>query len=53
MTSVRSGTYTVRYQVAGGLNGKAKVVLADGSPAKGSFLVRITSRPKPVPNPIE
>ncbi|MEX0992684.1 MAG: hypothetical protein WDZ37_01680 [Solirubrobacterales bacterium] len=53
VTSVMSGTYTMRYQVAGGLNGKAKVELADGSPAKGSFLVRVTSRPKPVPDPIE
>ena len=42
-----------RYQVAAGLNGKAKAVQADGIPAKGSFLVRITTKPLPVPDPLD
>jgi hypothetical protein len=53
VTAVAAGTYTVRYQLAGGLNGKAKAVQPDGEPAKGSFLVRITRKPRPVPDPIE
>jgi hypothetical protein len=52
-SSVRSGTYTLRYQVAAGLDGKAKAVQADGSPARGSLLVRISSEPRPVEDPIE
>jgi hypothetical protein len=52
LTAVRPGTYTVRYQVSAGLDGKAKAQLADGTPAKGSFLVRISSVPRPVPDPI-
>jgi hypothetical protein len=52
-TSVRSGTYTLRYQIAAGLDGKAKAVQADGSPARGSLLVRISSEPRPIPDPIE
>lgn len=52
LTAVRPGTYTVRYQVAGGLYGKAKAEAPDGGPVKGSLLVRITSKPRPVPDPI-
>ena len=39
------GTYTVHYQVAAGLQGKAKAVTADGSPVKGEFAVTISSKP--------
>lgn len=45
VTPVRAGTYTVHYQVAAGLEGKAKAVTADGSPVKGEFVVTITSKP--------
>jgi hypothetical protein len=45
VTPVRAGTYTVHYEVAAGLQGKAKAVTADGSPVKGEFVVTITSKP--------
>jgi hypothetical protein len=45
VTAVRAGTYTVHYEVAAGLEGKAKAVTADGSPVKGEFVVTITSKP--------
>jgi hypothetical protein len=44
VTPVRAGTYTVHYQVAAGLQGKAKAVTADGSPVKGEFAVTITPK---------
>jgi len=44
VTPVRAGTYTVHYEVAAGLEGKAKAVTADGSPVKGEFVVTITSK---------
>jgi hypothetical protein len=47
VTSVRAGTYTVRYQVAAGLHGKAKATLLDGEPAGGSFVVRVSEKPRP------
>lgn len=46
VTAVRSGTYTVHYEVAAGLEGKAKAVTTDGSPVKGEFVVTITSKPQ-------
>jgi hypothetical protein len=45
VTPVRAGTYTVRYEVAASLTGKAKAVTPDGSPVKGEFVVTITSKP--------
>ena len=45
VTAVRPGTFTVHYEVAAGLQGKAKAVTADGSPVKGKFVVTITSKP--------
>ncbi len=45
VTAVKAGTYRVRYQVAAGLNGKAKAVLADGLEPAGTFTVHITSTP--------
>jgi hypothetical protein len=48
VTAVRAGTYSLRYRVAAGLDGKAKAVLADGSPPKGSFIARVTRKPRPV-----
>lgn len=45
VTPVQGGTYTVNYQIAAGLTGKAKAVTADGSPAEGSFVVTISTKP--------
>jgi hypothetical protein len=45
VTPVRADTYTVHYEVAAGLEGKAKAVTADGSPVRGEFVVTITSKP--------
>jgi hypothetical protein len=43
---VVSGTKTIRYAVAAGLNGKAKAQLAGGGRPTGSFVVHIAPRPK-------
>lgn len=48
VTAVRAGTYSLRYKVAAGLNGKAKAQLPDGSPPKGSFIARVSRTPRPV-----
>ena len=49
VTPVRSGTYSVRYRVAAGLYGKAKVVdTATGGAPKGSFIARVSRKPRPV-----
>ena len=45
VTAVEAGTYTVHYEVAGGLQGKAKAVTGDGSPVEGEFVVTITDKP--------
>jgi hypothetical protein len=45
VTPVKAGTYTVHYELAAGLNGKAKAVTDDGSPVKGEFVVTITDKP--------
>lgn len=45
VTPVQAGTYTVRYRVAAGLQGKAVAVNADGSVPEGEFVVRITDAP--------
>ena len=45
VTPVKAGTYTVHYEVAAGLTGKAKAVTPDGSPVKGEFVVTISSKP--------
>jgi hypothetical protein len=42
VTAVRAGTYSLRYRVAAGTDGKAKAELPDGSPPRGSFIARIT-----------
>ncbi len=50
VTPVRSGTYSVRYRVAAGLYGKAKVIdTTTGTIPKGSFIARVTRKPRPVP----
>jgi hypothetical protein len=45
VTPVKAGTYTVNYEIAAGLTGKAKATTADGSPAEGSFVVTVTDVP--------
>jgi hypothetical protein len=47
VTAVRAGTYTLRYRVAGGLNGKAKTTLPDGDASDGEFVVRVSDKPRP------
>ena len=45
VTPVVAGTYTVHYEVAGGIDGKAKAVTADGSPVEGEFVATISNKP--------
>jgi len=45
VTAVKPGTHVVEYQIAAGLNGKAKAVLADGGKPIGRFRVTIRSAP--------
>ena len=45
VTPVQAGTYTVHYELAAGLNGKAKAVTDDGGPVKGEFAVTISDKP--------
>jgi hypothetical protein len=45
VTPVQGGTYTVHYEVAGGLDGKAKAVAADGSPVENEFVATISTKP--------
>ena len=45
VTPVQAGTYTVHYELAAGLNGKAKAVTRDGGPVEGEFVVTITDKP--------
>jgi hypothetical protein len=48
VTAVRPGTYTLRWRVAAGLNGKAKAVLADdGDPASGEFVAQVSDKARP------
>ncbi|HEX5954296.1 MAG TPA: hypothetical protein VFY37_00040 [Solirubrobacterales bacterium] len=45
VTPVQAGTYTVHYELAAGLNGKAKAVTRDGGPVEGEFVVTISDKP--------
>ena len=45
VTPVQAGTYTLHYELAAGLHGKAKAVGEDGSPVEGEFVVTITDKP--------
>jgi hypothetical protein len=45
VTAVQSGTHTLKWQVAAGLNGKAKATLAGNRAPAGSFTVDISERP--------
>ncbi|HEY7890633.1 MAG TPA: hypothetical protein VIC05_00325 [Solirubrobacteraceae bacterium] len=46
VTPVRSGSRTVTYTFAAGLNGKARAELQSGSPASGSFTVNVSPAPR-------
>lgn len=45
VTPVVAGTYTVHYELAAGLNGKAKAVTDDGGRVEGEFVVTISDKP--------
>lgn len=45
VTPVQTGTYTLHYEVAAGLDGNAKAVTAGGGEVKGEFVVTITDKP--------
>lgn len=45
LTPVKSGTYTVNYELAAGLYGKAKAIDSSGAQPKGKFSVTITDKP--------
>jgi hypothetical protein len=45
VTPVQPGTYTIRYRLAAGLQGKAEAVLDDGGVPEGEFVVQITDVP--------
>jgi hypothetical protein len=45
VTAVKPGKYTVAWEVAAGLNGKAKAVLGDGSAPRGKFSVQVSAAP--------
>ncbi len=46
VTAVKSGAFAIRYEVAAGLNGKAKAVNAGGGRVGGSFDVKIHNAPQ-------
>jgi hypothetical protein len=45
VTPVRGGTYTVSYEMAAGLTGKAEAVTAEGGQPNGKFVVTISTKP--------
>jgi hypothetical protein len=45
LTAVQAGHFTVAYAISAGLNGSAKAVVHGGAPARGRFMVLITSKP--------
>ncbi len=45
VTPVVGGTYTVNYEVAAGLDGKAKAVTDTGEPVEGEFVATISTKP--------
>ena len=45
VTAVQPGTHTVKWQVAAGLNGKAKAILAGNRAPAGSMTVDVSDRP--------
>ena len=45
VTAVQAGNHVVAWQVAAGLNGKAKAVLSNGSAPHGTFAVKVKTAP--------
>ena len=45
LTAVAPGTHTIQYEVAAGLNGKAKARLSGGAIPKGRFTITISPKP--------
>jgi hypothetical protein len=45
VTPVMGGTFTVNYEIAAGLHGKARAVTEDGSDVTGEFVVTISTKP--------
>ena len=45
VTPVMAGTFTVHYELAAGLDGKAEAVTESGDPVEGEFVVTITDKP--------
>ncbi|HTU96947.1 MAG TPA: hypothetical protein VMF14_13970 [Solirubrobacteraceae bacterium] len=45
VTAVKAGRHVVAWQVAAGLNGKAKAVLSNGSAPHGTFAVKVKTAP--------
>jgi hypothetical protein len=46
VTPIQAGTYTIHYELAAGLTGKARAVTEDGVfPVEGEFVVTITDEP--------
>ncbi|MET0926696.1 MAG: hypothetical protein ABWY90_04895 [Solirubrobacterales bacterium] len=45
VTPVQAGDYTIHYELAAGLDGKAKAVTDDGEPVTGEFDVVISDKP--------
>lgn len=45
VTAVKAGTFRVAYRVAADLTGGARAVLANGSPATGTFTIHISATP--------
>jgi hypothetical protein len=46
LTAVKSGRFDIRYEVAAGLNGKARAVLQSGGAPQGTFHVTIYGKPE-------
>lgn len=44
LTPVKAGDWDLHYEVAAGLDGKAKAVTATGGPVKGEFSVNVTDK---------
>jgi hypothetical protein len=49
VTAVRAGTYTLRWRVSAGLDGKAKARSSEGTTSpSGSFIARVSDKPRTV-----
>jgi hypothetical protein len=48
VTAVRAGTYTLRWKVAAGLDGKAKARSLEGGAPSGSFIARVSEKSRRV-----